>query len=73
MKTHPRELTFLKSMKTQITWINHTLNHPYDPSLGLANNFLLMKDVSAENEIIENEKLMLSYGLTPSIFCVPQG
>lgn len=68
---HGEDLTWLKQLVMQralnITWINHSFNHEVN-SLPLRSNFLLSKDTNLDIEVLENEKLMLKNGLTPSIF-----
>ncbi len=54
--------------KIKIAWVNHTRHHPYTPGLANHQNFLLRTDVKPIAEIIEQEILMLSHGLQPSIF-----
>jgi peptidoglycan/xylan/chitin deacetylase (PgdA/CDA1 family) len=51
-----------------ITWGNHTYNHFYIPNKKLEQNFLLIPNTNIEDEILETEKLLLSYGIVPSIF-----
>lgn len=61
-------LNLQKTKKIQITWVNHTRNHPYTVGIESEHNFLLRQGVDPLSEIIEQEKLMLSHGLIPSIF-----
>ncbi len=65
---HTQEFNEIKNLPVKITWINHTLTHPYKPGLALDQNFLLTPGVSLETEIIQNEKVMLENGLTPSVY-----
>jgi len=71
MLKHEDDLNWLKSLVEKkalnITWINHTYNHEVN-SLPLAENFLLAPGTNLDVEILENEKLMLKNGLTPSVF-----
>jgi hypothetical protein len=68
---HQSDLSWLKNLVAQnelnITWVNHSFNHEVN-SLPLVENFLLAKNTNLDIEILENEKLMLKNGLTPSIF-----
>ncbi len=50
-----------------ITWGNHTYNHPFKAKEKLENNFLLTPNTNVEDEILRTEQLLLSYGITPSI------
>jgi hypothetical protein len=72
LSKHPAELAWLKEQETTgrlaITWVNHSLTHPYDPKVPLDRTFLLTPGLDATREILETERLMLENGLTPSIF-----
>ncbi len=67
------EENFLELIKMQqnglldITWGNHTFNHPYKPKEKPENNFLLTPNTNIEDEILQTEQLLLSYGIIPSI------
>ncbi len=71
MLKHEDDLNWLKSLVTQkelnITWVNHSYNHEVN-QLSLAENFLLIPGTNLDVEVLENEKLMLKNGLTPSVF-----
>jgi len=71
IKSHYGEFLSLRKMQSdgllEITWGNHTLNHFYDAKRKLEENFILTPGINIEDEILENEKLLLSYGITPSI------
>ncbi len=71
MLKHEDDLTWLKSLVAQkelsITWVNHSYNHEVN-KLPLAENFLLAAGTNFDVEVLENEKLMLKNGLTPSVF-----
>ena len=71
MLKHMDDLNWLKSLverkELDITWVNHSYNHEVN-SLPLAENFLLIPGTNLDQEVLENEKLMLKNGLTPSIF-----
>jgi len=70
MEKHTRELDWLlglvKTGKLEITWINHSFHHRYDPKLPLAQNFLLEKGTVLEDEVLRNELLMIQKGITPA-------
>jgi hypothetical protein len=72
MTRHSAELKEILNLqqngKMEITWVNHTRHHPYTAGLANDHNFLLRDGIDAEKEIIEQEKLMFSQGLQPSIF-----
>ncbi|WP_316798585.1 polysaccharide deacetylase [Pedobacter frigidisoli] len=71
MLKHQDDLNWLKSLvkknELNITWVNHTYNHEVN-SLPLSENFLLAPGTQLDVEVLENEKLMLKNGLTPSLF-----
>lgn len=71
MIKHQDDLNWLKSLvdkkELNITWVNHTYNHEVN-KLPLAENFLLAPGTDLDVEVLENEKLMLKNGLTPSVF-----
>ena len=71
MIKHQEDLNWLKSFadkkELNITWVNHSYNHEVN-SLPLAENFLLAPGTNLDIEVLENEKLMLKNGLTPSAF-----
>ena len=71
MLKHQDDLNWLKSLVAQkdldITWINHSYNHEVT-ALPLSENFLLSPGTNLDTEVLENEKLMIRNGLTPSVF-----
>lgn len=71
MMKHQDDLNWLKSLvekkELNITWVNHSYSHEVN-SLPLAENFLLAPGTNLDTEVLENEKLMLKNGLTPSAF-----
>ncbi len=70
--THPADLVWLRDLidsgEIEVTWINHTYNHHYDPRVPLINNFLLEPGTDINFEILGTEKAMLGYGFVPSAF-----
>lgn len=71
IKKHQNEFLELISLqensKLHIIWGNHTFNHFYYSNTPLERNFILAKDTDVKKEIIELEKVLLSYDLLPSI------
>lgn len=71
MMKHQDDLSWLKSLvekkELNISWVNHSYNHDVN-SLPLPENFLLAPGTNLDTEVLENEKLMLKNGLTPSVF-----
>ncbi len=69
---HPVELDWLleqdRKKKIKITWINHSLTHPFSSHLPIGQNFLLEAGVNLGHEILGMEKLLLENGLIPSIY-----
>ena len=51
-----------------IVWVDHTYHHPYRRKLPDDANFLLTKGVDPEEEILDNERLLIANGETPSLF-----
>lgn len=72
MEAHPQDLVYLKNLVKQgeldITWVNHSFHHRYDPRLPLPVNFLLEPNTNLNDEVLLNEQAMLKNGLIPSIF-----
>ncbi len=72
IKEHSEELIELKQLQAQgkinITWVNHTRHHYYDKTAPNEHNFLLLNNVDPLIEILDQEKLMIEQGLTPSVF-----
>lgn len=72
MLSHPDDITWLKNLinsgQLNITWVNHTYNHHYDPSRPLNQNFLLEKNTDLNFEVLGLESLMIENGLLPSVF-----
>jgi len=51
-----------------ITWINHTLSHFYDPHLPNNKNFMLHDKTDIEHEILGLEQSLIERGVIPSVF-----
>jgi len=72
MLTHSEDLKWLKeqvaSGEISITWINHTYNHHYNPTIPLKENFLLEPGTDLNFEILGTEIAMLQHELLPSVF-----
>jgi hypothetical protein len=52
-----------------ITWINHSFSHPYDPQQkDLNKNFLNQEGIDFISEVLLLEQQLIRAGLTPSIF-----
>ncbi len=72
MLTHGDDIEWLKGLQKagdlDITWINHTYNHHFNPRIPLKENFLLAPGTDINFEILGTEQAMLQHGLTPSVF-----
>jgi len=54
--------------KLNITWINHSMNHPLRPDRFGNYHFLTDKEVDLRNDVLSLEVLLLENGITPSIW-----
>lgn len=72
MLTHGDDIEWLKSLQKagdlDVTWINHTYNHHFNPQIPLKDNFLLEPGTDINFEILGTEIAMLQHGLIPSVF-----
>jgi len=71
IQEHPEELKVLKELPSAgapVTWVNHSLTHPYDRALPDGKNFFLLLGVDVREEVLGNEQTMIENGLTPSVF-----
>ena len=66
---HEKEfLALVNNPLLQITWVNHTQTHFYDPKLPIRENFMLHVNTDVQGEILGVEKELLNEGITPSVF-----
>lgn len=67
---HNDDWKWLRSqlVANEVTWINHSRNHPVFPERPMEQNYLLSEGRDIQKEIIDNEKLLFENGITPSIF-----
>lgn len=72
IKNHHEEFSYLLQLQDQkkirITWVNHSLTHPYDKTKGIEDNFLLTPGLDFSREVLGNELVMFGQGLVPSVF-----
>lgn len=72
MASHQADLTYLRTLVARgdldITWVNHSYHHRFDPRRPLPVNFLLEPNTNIRDEVLLNEQAMLENGLTPSVF-----
>lgn len=54
--------------RLRIEWFNHSYSHPYARGIPHTENFLLTPGVNFEQEILDNEKVLIANGITPTIF-----
>lgn len=57
-----------KRGELDIIWTNHSYTHRYIKGLADAQNFMLMAHTDFEREVLLTEQLLISKGLTPSVF-----
>ncbi|WP_419765031.1 MAG: hypothetical protein ACNI28_01220 [Arcobacter sp.] len=68
VKDHKKEFfSLIHNENLDITWINHSKNHYYNPIEKLSKNFMLNSKTNLREEVIEVEKLLILNNLTPSI------
>ncbi|RII28829.1 MAG: polysaccharide deacetylase [Geobacter sp.] len=69
LQQHPKELAWIKELtvtgRLAITWVNHSLTHPFDPKAPLEHNFLLKPGTDSERELLATEVLLLENDLLP--------
>lgn len=58
----------MEAGRLQITWINHTMTHPYDSHAELSHNFMLETASDPVAEILELEMMLVAQGIAPSVF-----
>lgn len=68
--SHEADFNWLITQKNlQITWVNHSFSHPYQPkNTSLRNNFLLAKPENFNNEVLSTEELLIANNQTPSVY-----
>jgi hypothetical protein len=72
MQSHQNDFQWLLKQEAlgnlEITWVNHSFHHYFNPKLPLRDNFLLEKGTVIADEVLLNEQVMLENGLVPSIY-----
>lgn len=72
MKRHPQAFAWFREQaaagRLQITWVNHTLSHPYEPQLDLNHNFMREAGIDPLKKILGLEQLLVRQGIAPSVF-----
>lgn len=72
MKRHPQAFAWFREQaaagRLQITWVNHTLSHPYEPQLDLNHNFMREAGIDPLKEILGLEQLLVRQGIAPSVY-----
>lgn len=72
LKHHQDSFNWLKAKQINhdldIVWVNHSYTHPYKKGIPNNENFLLTPGDSLDAEIFNQEKYMISNGITPSVF-----
>lgn len=72
MLDHIDDIQWLKDLETKgdidITWVNHTYNHHYDPKAPIVDNFLLKPGTNIDFEVLQTEIAMIEHQMLPSVF-----
>ncbi len=61
-------LNWQKDGYLNITWVNHSYKHYYNPDLPIEKNFMIHDIGNAKNDIIKNQQVLLNYGVILSDF-----
>jgi len=68
VEDHKKEFfSLIHNQNLDITWINHSKNHYYNPKEELSKNFMLNSKTNLNEEIIEVEKMLILNNQTPSM------
>ncbi|MEY4505167.1 MAG: hypothetical protein RL154_1464 [Pseudomonadota bacterium] len=67
-QNHKSEFAWLINNMKNVTWVNHSMTHPYYKNLPYEENFLLSQDVNFDYEVLGLEVLLLENNITPSIY-----
>ena len=51
-----------------ITWVDHSYTHPFDPGRPMNQDFLLRPGIDMADEIVKTERLLIAQGEAPSVF-----
>lgn len=51
-----------------ITWVNHSYTHPFDPKRPMTQDFLMRPGIDVDDEVLKTERLLIAHGGTPSVF-----
>lgn len=69
---HREEYAWLKNAAAtgalEVTWVNHMYRHRYETHIPIGQNFLLLPGTDYDHEVLALEKLLISTGVTPSVF-----
>jgi hypothetical protein len=72
LTAHEQEFSWLREQerlgRLAITWVNHSLSHPYDATAPLAKTFLLTPGLDRRQEILALERLLLERDVLPAPF-----
>ena len=72
LASHGEELAWLREQertgRLAITWVNHSLTHPYDSTVPLSRTFLLTSGLDRRREVLALELQLLERGVVPSVF-----
>jgi hypothetical protein len=69
---HKTDFAWLRAQERagalNITWVDHSYDHPYVPGRPFEQNFLLSPGVDMQSEILQTERILIAHGETPSVF-----
>ncbi len=72
LNAHEDDFLWLKSQvasgRLDVTWVNHSYRHPFDPDAEDEDTFLRTPGVQMDREILRTETLLISRGVTPSVY-----
>lgn len=51
-----------------IVWVNHSYRHPFAPGRAPARTYLMTPGFDAQADLLDNERLLIANGATPSVF-----
>ena len=72
LSSHQKEFDWLRGEeragRLAITWVNHSLTHPYVAGVPLAQTFMLTPGLDRRREILALEQRLIEQGVVPSVF-----
>lgn len=71
IERHLDDFEWLKNLDSKvikICWVNHSFDHPYHSGIEPFRNFFHLKTVDFEQDLIKMEKLLITNGITPTVY-----